>query len=329
MRAPRQWAYCVHMEQTHGHGDGHDHEHKHGLFDSHDHDHSNTSVIRIAIALGLTATIMVAQIIGGVISGSLALLADSAHMASDALGLVIALVAAWVGMKPATKRASYGFRRTEVIGALFNAVLVGAAALWILFEAAQRWQEPAEVMSGPVIVIAIIGLFANLVSAWVLAGGDRTNMNMRAALLHVMIDALGSVGVLVSALVVYLTGFQRADTIAAVLIAFLVVPQVVNLIRMAMRVLLEQVPPGLDPAEITEWMEQADGVIDVHDLHVWSIHGTDAVLTAHVTVEDGTDLESGCSILCRLQSGLEERYGVDHATLQLESASHRDHEISC
>lgn len=325
------------MENTHGHaqdhshGNGYDHDedHKHGLFDAHDHDHSNTSVIRISLALGLTATIMVAQIIGGVISGSLALLADSAHMASDALGLVIALVAAWVGMKPATKRASYGFRRTEVIGALFNAMLVGAAGLWILVESAQRWQEPAEVMSGPVIIIAIIGLLANIVSALILAGGDRGNMNMRAALLHVMIDALGSVGVLVSAVVVHFTGFQRADTIAAVLIALLVVPQAVNLIRTAMRVLLEQVPPGLDVEEITGWMESADGVIDVHDLHVWSIHGTDAVLTAHVTVEDGTDLDHGCAILCKLQEGLEERYGVEHATLQIESASHRDHEVSC
>src|SRR5699024_8509494 len=267
------------------------HGHSHG----HSHDHSNTAVPRLAAAFALTAIILVAEVIGGVVANSLALLADAAHMAGDAAGLAVALIAAWVGTRPATRIASYGvrraevmggvvanslalladaahmagdaaglavaliaawvgtrpatriasygFRRAEVLAAMFNAVLVGGAAVWILFEAFRRWNEPHEVASGMVIVVAFIGLAANLIAAAILAGGRNDNMNIRAALLHGLVDALGSVGVLVSALVVRYTGFQRADTIMAVLIALLVVPQAWNLIRTATKVLLEQAPP--------------------------------------------------------------------------------------
>lgn len=310
----------------HDHGHPHDHDHSHGLFGAHDHDHSGTAVPRLALAFGLTATILIAEVIGGVVANSLALLADAAHMASDALGLLVALGAAWIGSRPATRIASYGFRRAEVLAALFNAVLVGAAGVWILVEAFRRWSEPVEVASGTVLIIAVIGLAANLIAAVILAGGDKSNMNLRAALLHVMVDALGSVGVLVSALVVRWTGFARADIVAAVLIAVLVVPQAIALIRRAGTVLLELAPSGVDTRAVEEWMIARPGVHDVHDLHVWSIHGTDAVLTAHVTVDEGLGFDDACSILCGMESGLAEEFGVGHATLQLETAAHHAHE---
>lgn len=313
-------------DHGHDHGDDNDHDHDHGLFGAHDHDHSGTALPRLAAAFVLTAVILVAEVVGGVVANSLALLADAAHMASDALGLLLALVAAWVGSRPATRMASYGFRRAEVLAALFNAVLVGAAGVWIMVEAVNRWSDPAEVASGPVLIIAVIGLAANLIAALILSGGDKGNMNLRAALLHVLIDALGSVGVLVSALVVRWTGFARADTVAAVLIALLVVPQAVRLIRNAGAVLLELAPSRFDPRDLEKWMRDRPGVDDVHDLHVWSIHGSDTVLTAHVTVADGVGFDAACSILCDLESGLASEFGVGHATLQLETAAHHAHE---
>lgn len=310
-------------DRGHGTGHAHSHGHSHG----HSHDHSNTAVPRLAAAFALTAIILVAEVIGGVVANSLALLADAAHMAGDAAGLAVALIAAWVGTRPATRIASYGFRRAEVLAAMFNAVLVGGAAVWILFEAFRRWNEPHEVASGMVIVVAFIGLAANLIAAAILAGGRNDNMNIRAALLHVLVDALGSVGVLVSALVVRYTGFQRADTIMAVLIALLVVPQAWNLIRTATKVLLEQAPPTVDPRHLESWMRARPGVEDVHDLHIWSIHGNDAVLTAHVVVDRGLTLDDGCDILCDLEEGLADEFGVGHATLQLETAAHYAHEL--
>ena len=314
---------------SHGHGGGshgHGHDHRHGLFHVHDHHHSSTALPRLALAFGLTAVILVAEVVGGVVANSLALLADAAHMASDALGLLVALAAAWIGARPATKMASYGFRRAEVLAAMFNAVLVGAAGVWILVEAFRRWSEPADVASGTVLIVAAIGLAANLIAAAILAGGDKDNMNLRAALLHVVVDALGSVGVLVSALIVRWTGFARADIIAAVLIAVLVIPQAIALIRNAGAVLLELAPSSLDARMVEEWMIGRPGVHSVHDLHIWSIHGTDAVLTAHVTVDEGLGFDDACSILCDMETGLADEFGVGHATLQLETPAHHAHE---
>lgn len=305
--------------QGHGHGHGHGHDHS--------HDYTGTAVPRLAFAFGLTALILIAEIVGGVLANSLALLADAAHMAGDTAGLAVALLAAWIGRRPATRVASYGFRRAEVLAAMGNALLVAGAGAWILYEAVQRWSEPAEVASGAVIIVAFIGLAANLAAAAVLAGGRKENLNIRAALLHVLIDALGSVGVLVSAFVIRYTGFQRADTVMAVVIAFLVIPQAWRLIKSASAILLELAPPTVDSSELETWMRGRPGVVDVHDLHVWSIHGNDAVLTAHVVVADGLSLDDGCAILCDLEEGLHDRFGVGHATLQIESTAHRAHEL--
>lgn len=313
-------------DHDHGSGHSHDHDHNHGLFHVHDHDHSSTAFPRLAMAFGLTAIILIAEVVGGLVANSLALLADAAHMASDALGLLVAMTAAWIGSRPATRLASYGFRRAEVLGAMFNAILVGAAGVWILVEAFHRWSEPADVSSGTVLIIATIGLVANLLAAAILASGDKDNMNLRAALLHVMVDALGSVGVLVSALVVRVTGFDRADVVAAVLIALLVIPQALALIRNAGAVLLELVPSDVDTRRVEEWMVARPGVRGIHDLHVWSIHGSDVVLTAHVTVDEDLDFSDACSILCDMEDGLAEEFGVGHATLQLETEAHHAHE---
>ena len=301
-------------------------EHDHGA-GGHAHNHAagaNTKMLGWALAL--TSTYLVAEVIGAFVFNSLALLSDAAHMLTDVAALVIALVAIRIGQRPADDKRTFGYKRFEILAAAFNAMLLFAVAIYVVVEAAQRFREPEAVQSTGMLIVAAIGLAANLIAAVILASGDKDNMNLRAALLHVVVDALGSVGVLVSAMIVRWTGFARADIIAAVLIAVLVIPQAIALIRNAGAVLLELAPSSLDARVVEEWMTGRPGVHDVHDLHIWSIHGTDAVLTAHVTVDEGLGFDDACSILCDMETGLADEFGVGHATLQLETPAHHAHE---
>lgn len=319
-------------EGGHGHshgrsrGQAHSHDFGHAHSDGHSHSHAPTDapLRALLIVLGVTGTVFFAELIGGLITGSVALLADAMHMLSDAAGLIIAVVAIFIGRRAATAQATFGYRRVEVLAALVNAVTVLGISAWIVVEAFQRLSDPVEIMAGPMMIVAVIGLLANIISAWILNRQREHSVNVQGAFLHVLADMLGSVAVLVAGGVIILTGWQYADVIASLVIAALVLPRAWQLMMQALRILLEQAPPGYQPAEVDALLRQVDGVQDVHDLHLWSLDGTSALASVHLVVPEGRD---PAAVLCAAQATLQER-GIAHATIQVERASHANHEGS-
>ncbi len=305
-----------------GHAQSHDSGHGHSHGHSHSHAPTDAPLRALLIVLGVTGTVFFAELIGGLITGSVALLADAMHMLSDAAGLIIAVVAIFIGRRAATAQATFGYRRVEVLAALVNAVTVLGISAWIVVEAFQRLSEPVEIMAGPMMIVAVVGLLANIISAWILNRQREHSVNVQGAFLHVLADMLGSVAVLVAGGVIILTGWQYADVIASLVIAALVLPRAWQLMMQALRILLEQAPPGYRPAEVDALLRQVDGVLDVHDLHLWSLDGTSALASVHLVVPEGRD---PAAVLCAAQAALQER-GIAHATIQVERASHADHE---
>lgn len=300
---------------------------------AHGHDHGAAgNRHRLAIVLALTASVLVVQVIGALLSGSLALLADAAHMATDAAGLAIALLAATLALRPATARRTWGYRRAEVLGATLQAAVLLAVGVLIAVEAIGRLSEPPEIATTPVLIFGAIGLAANAVGIWVLTRGGRGgNVNMRAALLEVVLDALGSVTVLVAAMVIAVTGWQQADAVASLLIAAIIVPRTLKLLRETVSVLLESSPPGLDLDDVRRHLEAVPHVLSVHDLHASQITAELPVLTAHVVVEDSCFLDGHApQLLDQLQACLAEHFevSVEHSTFQLEMAAHTGHELA-
>lgn len=289
-------------------------------------DHSptqqTTPLCALLIVLGITGTVFFAELIGGFVTGSVALLADAMHMLSDATGLIIAVVAVFIGRRVATAQATFGYRRVEVVAALVNALTVLGISVWIVIEAFQRLNQPVEVMAGPMIVIALIGLLANAMSARVLNDQRDHSVNVQGAFLHVIADMLGSVAVLVAGGVIVVTGWQYVDVIASLVIAALVLPRAWRLMVQTLRILLEQAPPGYDPSEIDALLRDVDGVLNVHDLHLWSLDGANALASAHLVVAEDRD---PAAVLCAAQSALQER-GIAHSTIQVERPSHAGHE---
>jgi cobalt-zinc-cadmium efflux system protein len=274
----------------------------------------------LAIALGLTSVVLVVEVIGAVISGSLALLADAGHMLTDAAGLVIALIAAQLARRGPTDRRTWGYLRAEVLAATLQAAILLAVGTFILVEGIQRLFEPPEVASGIMLVFGVVGLVANLVSLLVLSGGRGANFNMRAAFLEVLNDALGSLAVIVAAIVIATTGFERADAI---------LPRTVTLLRETTAVLLESTPRGLDLAEVREHMLELDHVLAVHDLHASQVATGLPVLTAHVVVDDSCFQDGHVpQMLDQLQACVAEHFpvSIEHSTFQLEPAGHQQHE---
>ena len=256
----------------------------------HGHDHARQAAgnrRRLGIAIAIVASVLVVEVLGAWLSGSLALLADAGHMLSDLIGLVIALVAAFVAARPATDRQTYGYQRVEVFAALINGVILLVVAASVTVEAVGRLvaTTPVEVQSGPMLVVAVIGLVANLVALLVLRGGSRESMNLRGARLEVFGDLLGSIAVILAALVLIATGFEQADAIASLVIAAMIVPRALLLLRDVMRVLSESAPADTDVAEIREHILATSGVVAVHDVHVWAITSGSHVFSAHVEVE--------------------------------------------
>jgi cobalt-zinc-cadmium efflux system protein len=292
------------MSHDHGHGAGH----SHGPADA---DHRG----RLAVAFGITCTVLVAQAVGAVLTGSLALLVDTAHMLTDAAGLAMALVAANLVRRPSTSLAQ-------------SAVLL-AVGVYVLIEGVQRLFTPPEVPSAELIVFGVIGLVANVASILVLASSRSANFNLRAAFLEVLNDALGSVGVIVAAIVIATTGWQQADAVAGLLIGALIVPRAVRLLRETGAVLLESTPPGLDLDAVREHLLGVEHVRAVHDLHASLVATGLPVLTAHVVVDDSCFGDGHTArILDQLQGCLATHFeiSVEHSTFQIEPASHRTHE---
>ena len=300
---------------------------------AHDHDHAATANrTRLWIAIAIIGAFLVVQVIGAVFSGSLALLADAGHMASDLIGLVIALVAAFVAARPATDRQTYGYRRAEVFGALVNGVILVVVAVSVAIGAVGRLMSGAEgeaheVQGVPMLVVATLGLLANVAALLVLRSGAKDSINLRGAYLEVLGDLIGSVLVIIAAVVIVVTGFDAADPIASIAIAVLIVPRALSLLRDVVRVLFESAPADTDVAEIREHILGTHGVVAVHDVHVWQITSGSPVFSAHVEVEPEV-FESGSAgaLLDELGGCLSDHFDVAHSTFQLEPAGRAEHE---
>lgn len=279
---------------------------------------------KLAIAFGITVTILMAQAVGTVLTGSLALLTDTIHMLIDSSGLLVALIAATLMRRPPSPTRTWGFRRIEVLAALGQATVLAVVGVYVVYEAISRLQDPPEVPATTLIVFGVIGLLGNVVSLLVLASDRRANLNMRAAFLEVLNDALGSVGVIVAAIVIATTGWQRADTLAGLFIAMLIVPRAITLIREAVAILMETTPRGLDLEEVREHVLGLDHVLDVHDLHASTVATGLPIISAHVVVDDECFRDGhAVETLQNLKTCLAGHFDVaiHHCTFQLETLS--------
>jgi cobalt-zinc-cadmium efflux system protein len=263
-----------------------------------------------------TTAFMLVEVIGGLWTGSLALLADAAHMLTDVGGLGLALFAIWMAAKPPTADKTYGYYRVEILAALINAVVLFVIAIAILVEAYRRFWAPPEVLGGPMLVIAVIGLGVNLVGLWFLRRGSGESLNVHGAYLEVLGDALGSVGVIVAALIVLLTGWYPADPLISVGIGLFILPRTWGVLRQAVNVLLEGTPAHIDVRALEAAMREVPGVRRVHDLHVWTLTSGKDAMSAHVVV-DG--VAEGDRLTRTLHDLLHERFGVEHTTIQIET----------
>jgi cobalt-zinc-cadmium efflux system protein len=286
---------------------------------SHDHEHSRLRADRRALgfALALISCFLVVEVVVGVLADSLAVLADAGHMLADAGSLALALFAAWLAGRPATPQRSFGYRRAEILAALANGVALVVVAVWIVVEAVGRLSDPPDVAGGWVLAVGAVGLVVNLAAAGVLHRAGSHSLNVRAALLHVLADLLGSVGVIVAGLVVLTTGWELADPLVAMLIAVLIVVSAWRLLRESVSVLLEATPVGMSAEEIGRAMLGVPQVVQVHDLHVWTITSGFPALSAHVLVDPGADCHA---IRRRIETVLGERFELGHTTLQVDHA---------
>jgi cobalt-zinc-cadmium efflux system protein len=290
------------------------------------HEHARRSVDhrrRLSLVLAITCTILLVEVVGAVLSGSLALLADAGHMATDAAGIGLSLLAMWFAARPSSPSRTYGFHRLEILAAVANALVLCGVGVYIMVEAVLRILEPPTVAGGTVLVFGAVGLAGNAVSLGLLRHGQAESLNLRGAFLEVLNDLLGSAAVLVAGAVIWFTGFQRADAIASAAVGLLILPRTWKLLREALDVLLEAAPKGVDLAEVRRHLLEDRGVVEVHDLHAWTITSGMPVLSAHIVVSDPS--ASG-QVLDRLCDCLRGHFDIEHSTIQVEPAGHRHHE---
>lgn len=307
-------------EQPHAHGAGHGHSHTHG---------AGSSLARLRIVFALTTLVLLAELAGSYLSGSLTLLADAGHMFVDCAGLLIALIAARLMNRPRTDKHTWGLARVEVVSAAIQASMLLVVCVAVAIEAVRRLLAPVTVTAPEMAVFALVGLVANLVGLLLLRGHAEQSLNMRAAFLEVLNDAIGSLAVLLAALVIALTGQVIADPIASLLVAALMAPRALRILGRSLEILLESTPEGLDLEKMREHILRQERVIDVHDLHVSNISSNNVNFTAHVTVEPDCFRDGGA---VQLVHDIQECVGqhfpvpVGHCTIQLDSPEHRDHE---
>ncbi|TIV60577.1 MAG: cation transporter [Mesorhizobium sp.] len=305
---------------SHDHGSA---GHSHGA----GHVHGSTDKKRVLVAACLTGGFMIAEALGGLLTGSLALLADAGHMLADSIALGLAWYAFHLAGRPATGRLTYGFGRVKTLVAYTNGIAIFVIALWIVYEAWGRLMNPAPVLGGPMLVVAVAGLLVNVASFFVLHGGDRQSLNMRGAILHVLGDLLGSAAAIAAALIILATGWTPIDPILSVLVSLLILSTAWSLMREAAHVLLEGVPASLDRDVIAKDIEGAvKGVREVHHMHVWSLDGTSNMATLHACLNDGVDPHIAVSAI---KKRLAAKHGIDHATVEPEfgqcADSHDEH----
>ncbi|MFL1490928.1 cation diffusion facilitator family transporter [Pseudomonas antarctica] len=278
------------------------------------------------IALGLTSSFMIAEVIGAFITGSLALLSDAAHMMTDALALAISLVAIQVAKRAADRKRTFGYARFEILAAAFNALLLFGVAFYILYEAYQRLQAPAEIQSTGMLVIAVLGLVVNLICMKLLSAASGASLNVKGAYLEVWSDMLGSIGVIIAAVVIMFTGWGWIDSVVAAAIGFWVLPRTWTLLKESMNVLLQGVPDGIDIDQVEQAIRSVPGVKDVHDLHIWALTSGKNVLSSHLVA--GSALGTEQQILTFVTEMLHEQFDISHVTLQVEGEGfhHDEHD---
>ena len=299
------------MAHSHEHSHGHSHGHGH-----HDHSHGATDKTRVLVAACLTAGFMVAEAAGGLLTGSLALLADAGHMLSDSVSLVLAWYAFHLAGRAATARLTYGFDRVKTLVAYTNGLAIFAIGIWIVWEAWQRMDDPQPVLGGPMLAIAILGLAVNVAAFLALHGGDRESLNMRGAILHVVGDMLGSVAAIAAAIVILYTGWYPIDPILSALVALLLFRSAWSLVRDAGHMLLEGAPAGLDRDRIARDLEtNVKGLVGVHHMHVWSLDGQRNMATLHACLGDGVDAHAA---ICDIKLRLARVHSIDHVTVEPE-----------
>ncbi|MFI5668438.1 cation diffusion facilitator family transporter [Streptomyces sp. NPDC051704] len=288
---------------------------------------SGTFRARLLWTIGISATITLVQVVGSLLSGSLALLADAAHSLTDAVGVSLALGAVTLAQRAPTPRRTFGYYRVEIFSAVLNALLLLGIFVWVLYTAIGRFSDPVEVKGGLMFGVAVLGLAANGVGLWLLRDAKEHSLNLRGAYLEVLGDALGSVAVIIGGLVILLTGWEAADPIASIVIGLLIVPRAYGLLREAAHVLLEATPQDMDLSDVRRHLMEEPGVLAVHDLHAWTVTSGMPVLTAHVVVAAETLRgEDHGKLLARLQACVGEHFDVTHSTLQLEPEGHTEDE---
>lgn len=276
------------------------------------------------IVFSLTFFYFLVEVIGGLATNSLALLADAAHMLTDVGGLGLALFAAWMSAKPATPQRTYGYYRIEILAALSNAVILFLMGFFILYEAYQRFREPPEVSGLPVMGLATVGLAVNVVGIWMLRRSSNESLNLKGAYLEVVSDLLGSVGVIVAAAIMWTTGWYYADPLFSVVIGLFILPRTWTLMTQALNILLEATPANINLAEVTTAILGTEGVTGVHDLHVWTITSGIDALSAHVILADGIEREAAEGVVERVAGVLKDRFRIGHSTIQIERAQRKD-----
>jgi cobalt-zinc-cadmium efflux system protein len=287
-----------------------------------DHDHGNepgreVDQRALAAVFVLTTVFMVAEVVGGLLTGSLALLADAGHMISDAFSLGVALFAVWLAERPATPNRSFGYKRAEILAALFNGVTLVAISVWIFIEAYRRLWEPPEILGGWMLAVAALGLVVNVAAAFILSRSGGESLNLQGVLRHVVADVLGSVGAIAAALVILTTGWRYADPAISAFIGLLVLASSWKLLRDSSNILLEGTPPGIDASKVGRSMAGLEGIEEIHDLHIWTITSGFPALSAHVLV----GREENCHARRRdLEELLAREYGIEHTTLQVDHA---------
>ena len=294
----------------------------------HDHGHASAATAGakhrkpLIIAFGLTAAYMLVELVTGLVTGSLALLSDAAHMGTDVLGLGMALAAITLAQREAPAQRTYGTYRLEVLAALANGLLLFGVAGYVLYEAWQRFASPPDVPGLPMLAVAAVGLIVNLISFRLLAAGSKESLNLKGAYLEVFADMLGSVGVIVAAVIIFTTGWRYADPLIGAGIGLFILPRTWKLTAQAVRILMEVAPPGLDVDQVRARILTLPGVADVHDLHIWTVTSGIETATGHVVLADDAELHS---VLDRVTALLAVEYHVTHATIQCEPGNHEEH----
>ncbi len=284
------------------------------MAEGHSHSHGRDANARqLGIALALTGTLMIVEVVYGLLSGSLALLSDAGHMLTDVAAFALSLFAIRMGRRPADRKRTFGYRRTEILAAALNAGALFAIGVYILFEAYRRLNEPVDVQTTPMLIVATLGLIVNLISARVLVGGSEGSLNMKSAYLEVMGDLLGSVAVIIGALLIRFTGLTWIDPVLGAAIGLWVLPRTWTLLKASVNVLMEGVPDGLDLDALRAAIAGLPGVVEVHDLHVWSVTSGEHSLTVHAVSA------APLPALNAQVTGIAEAFGVEHVTVQLEA----------